>query len=106
METQSITLAVYLWQAGRSNLNLKPSSFDCFIATWADRFAAWSVARAGVLKKAQRQGSLGSGGVETLRSTQATTWTSLTLAGLPLLPGEQQELFTEPIISSATQSQT
>lgn len=59
METQSITLAVYLWQAGRSNLNLKPSSFDCFIATWPTDFAAWSVARAGVLKKAQRQGSLG-----------------------------------------------
>lgn len=78
METQSITLAVYLWQRARNNLNLKPSSFDCFIATWPTDFAAWSVARAGVLKKAQRQGSLGFWGVETLRRTQATTWTSLT----------------------------
>lgn len=42
-------------------------------------------------------------GAETLRRRPLET---LSLAGLPLLPGEQRELFTEPIISSATQSQT
>lgn len=78
METQSIALAVYLWQAGRNNLNLKPSSFDCFIATWPTDSLRGASPEPESSRRLRDKAAWVFWGVETLRSTQATTWTSLT----------------------------
>lgn len=78
-KTQSMTLAMSSL-AVKNNLNLKQSLVD-----WLSLLShhSWN----------PQDGPV----------RQAAT---LSLTGLPLLPGEQQELFTEPIISSATQYQT
>lgn len=104
METQSITLA-RVPLAERNELNLKPSSIDC-LSLRGRQIPLRGASPTLESSRSLRDRQPGFWGVETLRSTQATTWNSLSLAGLPLLPGEQQELFTEPIISSATQCQT